>query len=375
MNRQIKITGLLISAVLFMVSDSFSSDTVYSTSRIKRLAELTGIDKTIKNDSVKDFCKNFAFKGHEIRVVKKDGIIITIGEKLFPDNLKKAIPSPVYDFLERFCLERLVGMGLDVSENPVCFDVGDFKILGKVAADSAYSFSLSHPLGNKYVLTWTDQEGVRACRISFPSSYVLLKGTDMLEYESRLPRLLESAKQVDGYGNPASPLDDELSPTANPLVFKSRGKFFSNNTLSNSRHYIRNCDGSFKLLCNSLHPKESLGNIFIVPEMENSFVAKIHIEQYRRRHIMMTIPLSRLLGFFDNEGCSPFFGVMDYDERSGDITGLVEMRNEQYSYFHALKVKMNKKQFDTLDGELDIYFISYVPTHFESTPGIGKHSQ
>ena len=55
--------------------------------------------------------------------------------------------------------------------------------------------------------------------------------------------------------------------------------------------------------------------------------------------------------------------MVSYDETSGNIDAVVEMRNHQEAYEHLMRVKMNVKDLDRRKGKIKVTLTGYIMTH------------
>ena len=338
----------------------------YRTRKLAEMARKLSIAQSIDTLRAGIHCGLFSYNGNSLTIVKRAGKVENIGFSVFPKELRLEQPSPVYDFIERYVLDVMLNCHRpdEVSNrlklDRVTFEKGNLAMLPTLFADSTLSFGITNHTERAYSVEWSRGEDV-VCRIFFPSNYELLRGSFMLENEERLRHDIMSH---------TSHSDSVVPPDAQALVEKD-GVYVldkgvnSIRSMRNQRFYskAKGAAGTFVLVCSSRFPVESVANLFTGNDIANDFNVEIRQLKYNFKKDTYNVKLSQLVGFCLDEGCRPYFGVVGYNEASGDIDAVVEMRNHQQAYEHLMRVRMNVKDLDTRKGNIKVSLTGYVMTH------------
>lgn len=357
----IKLSFPILTVIMVMMihyRDAMAADTVYATDRLEAIARQTGVDNILDESTCRDTVVEIRWRDMMLSIRCDSGKVKHIGRKIFSSTTCSEMPSPVYEFIERLALEHKLGIGEESMEE-VSLEGCSFDSMVRYASDSTLNLNIRHYGGKVYEMTW-EQDGKTLCRLSFPSSFKLLKGIEMLEYQRRLPGLMMSVLDANIAGN--SVRDTSGLEQRSDGVLVRQGVRSLKELVSNDTYFICS-DDTVKPLIAARFPVESIRNLWNIKSLSAPYTANLKIHEYNRKSTSLSVPLSQLLTFFESEECIPFVGVMDYDAETGDITALVEMTNKPYSYMHVLKVRMNISQLDTPGGEIDVDWLSYIPTH------------
>lgn len=308
-----------------------------------------------------------SFNGYGITIEKRAGRVEHIGLSIFPEVLRREQPSPVYNFIERYALDiflRRIGteqISQQLKLDRVTFEKGSLATLPTLFADSTLTIGIANHSERAYTVEWRRGEIV-VCRMFFPSNYELLHGSKMLENEERLKLdILSHDTNIDNQEMP----DSKKLVEANGLFALDMG-YNSIESMRNRRYFRKTATGGKDALvpvCSSRYPVESVANLFTGNDMANDFDVEIRQLKYHFKKDIYTVKLSQLVGFCLDEGCRPYFGVVSYDETSGNIDAVVEMRNHQEAYEHLMRVKMNVKDLDRRKGKINVTLTGYIMTH------------
>lgn len=338
--------------------------------RTKKLADMAGkMGIAQKLDTLGTGIYYFAASngGHSLTIEKKAGRVEHIGLSIFPEVLRREQPSPVYNFIERYALDiflRRIGteqISQQLKLDRVTFEKGSLTTLPTLFADSTLTIGIANHSERAYTVEWRRGEIV-VCRMFFPSNYELLHGSKMLENEERLKLdILSHDTNIDNQEMP----DSKKLVEANGLFALDMG-YNSIESMRNRRYFRKTATGEKDALvpvCSSRYPVESVANLFTGNDMANDFDVEIRQLKYHFKKDIYTVKLSQLVGFCLDEGCRPYFGVVSYDETSGNIDAVVEMRNHQEAYEHLMRVKMNVKDLDRRKGIINVTLTGYIMTH------------
>ena len=339
----------------------------YRTRKLADMAGRMGIAQKLDTLTSGIYYIDAAYGGHDITIEKRAGRVEHIGLSIFPEMLRREQPSPVYNFIERYALDiflRKIGteqISQQLKLDRVTFEKGSLAILPTLFADTTLTLGIANHAERAYSVEWRRGETV-VCRMFFPSNYELLHGSKMLENEERLK--LDILCHDTIIRNADIP-DVKRLVENNGLLELDKG-YNSIESMRNRRYYRKNTTGgkdSYVLVCSSRYPVESVANLFTGNDMANDFEVEVRQLKYHFKKDVYTAKLSQLVGFCLDEGCRPYFGVISYDETSGNIDAVVEMRNHQEAYEHLMRVKMNIKDLDSRRGKINVTLTGYITTH------------
>lgn len=358
-------------AVLMGFNTAISAKTTgrYGTQKLAAMAVKLGIDGGVDTLHAGIYCGYADYKGLPLTVVKRGGKVENIGLSIFNKSMREQMPSPVYNFIERYVLDIMLEgkSGIQISEqlktDRVTFEKGTIDILTELFADTLITVSIINHEEQAYTVEWL-RDGEILCRMFFPSNYELLHGSMMIENEERLHYdILHSESQVLEI---ASPPFDEVKKYGN-LYIRDFG-YNSIESMRNCRYYSMTRNSAHKdsllvLVCSERYPLESVANLFSTTDIDNDYVVDVKQLKYNFRSDSYTVKLSQLIGYCLGEGCKPYFGVISYDDESGAIDAVVEMRNHQEAYEHLLRVRMDANTLNSRRGTISITLTGYVLTH------------
>lgn len=364
-----KITFVVLFAISLIHTQTICAQTMdkYKTMKLAKIAEKIGLVQKIDSLDNGLYCGLISFDSHRLSIIKRVGRVEHIGISVFPELIRLSQPSPVYDFIERYALDimltNLSTFGTDerLRQDMVTFEKGNLQLLPTFFADTTITIVISNHAERAYAVDWRRGDNL-VCRMSFPSNYELLQGSKMLENEIRL--------KIDIMSHEAQ-IHKTTLPSIDKLI-EDNGLFvFDNgyNSIESMRNcrYFRSIDSggvdSLELVCSSKFPVESVANLFTGNDIDNNFEVEIRQLKYHFNKENYKVRLSQLIGFCLDEGCLPYFGLISYDESSGEIDAVVEMRNHEESYEHLMRVKMNRNKLDRREGLINVTLTGYILTH------------
>lgn len=282
--------------------------------------------------------------GKPVTVVVKDGKVCHIGYSIFTADHREQAYSPFFDAIERYCmmnklpLHRDKDVNRELFEEGIHIDTGSLDMLPTLYNKTNTEFSLANDDGKKYHAVWTRDDKVVA-DITMPFTYGQLHGTSMEENENILISELMAAA--------AKGLSDDMFTTTdvkreslvsyfpfNYFILPGETYYFDN--LTNNKYYTKADSTSFAPIYDPYYSLESLANVSTGLEVPNDLQLKVKIIQYNYRNTELTLPLSSFVKYCLDNGCTPFFGLVD---RKGDtLICQVIMRNVDEGYCHLLKI-------------------------------------
>ena len=358
---------MALMAICLCISSSHSQTLgKYRTKKLADMAGEMGLGKKLDSLDTGIYCGLAEYDGQRLTIEKRAGRVEHIGLSVFPEVFRLEQPSPVYNFIERYALDvMLARLGRhDISErlrlDRVTFEKGSLATLPTLFADTTLTVGIANHAERAYTVEWRRGETV-VCRMFFPSNYELLHGSKMLENEERLKLdIMSHGKDFDHF---VAPKADELTEKEG-LYAVDKG-FNSIESMRNRRFYLKTAAGSDSILlvCSSRYPVESVANLFTGNDMPNDFDVEVRQLKFHFKKDFYTVKLSQLVGFCLDEGCRPYFGLVSYNEATGDMDAVVEMRNHEEAYEHLMRVRMNAKSLDQRRGTISVTLTGYILTH------------
>lgn len=354
-------TCLLCILLCGVCKDSVAQNS-YRTDLLTRMAsamQITDRLDTLKNGM---YWRWEQYKGNPVTIIVKNRHVEHIGYALFTPSQRKAFPSPIYDFLERYTLEidlplkREKTIAKQIAEDGIQFGKGTFSELRTLLNDTLCSIHITNENGKQYIVCLTKKDSV-FCNIRFPISYDLLHGSAMLENERRIGQ--EIAKSPFPKRKEKMVSREELLPTWQSNYFILPGESYYTDELNTNRYYEQDGKGNFRLVYHPKYPLESLANLLTSMEIDNQFVIDIHLKKYGNQEELVSVPLDCWTNFCLTNGCKPYFGVISYDGNFAVCE--VIMRNVEYGYNHVMKVTFDVSQLEARKGIIQARLNSYIP--------------
>lgn len=367
---------LLVGVIVFLLWTGLVEAQSLERYNTRRLSEIAcGINwkevlDTLSDGMYDNFC---LFHGNPVTVIVCNGRIEHIGYAVFLPQQRTAFPSPVYNFLERYALEKDLPLGRkwDFSQqmkmDKVSFTKGSLDLLPELYADTTLCVSISQHDERAYTVEWRRKEET-VCSVFFPSSYELMHGSGMIENENRLQAEIRSfAGNVSEKQEPVSQNLEKVEASSGGY-YVCRGGVNGIPAMAYNRYYQCMRDSVsgeevFTPLFTGNYPIESVANLFSFPDIGQEYVAEVTLRKYNFKKEHFTVRLSQLVGFFLSEDCIPYFGVISYEQESGRLVAVVEMRNREQAYEHLMKVTMDVSGIEEREGRLQIVLTSYISTH------------
>lgn len=308
-----------------------------------------------------------SYSGRPITVIVKNDRVAHIGYSIFTAEHRDYTYSPFFDAIERYALleklpiQRQKTVERELFEEGIHIDAGSLSILPGLYNAADVEFSLSNDNGKKYHAVWT-RKGSPVCEITLPFTYELLHGTTMEENESYLiSDLLEcNAKGSDESIFTLPSVSREQLITFFPYSYYiCPGEAYYFDNLNANRYYTKADSINFAPIYDEKYPLESLANLTTSLEVPNNMTLEVKIIQYNYRSATVALPLSAFVKYCIDNGCTPFFGVLEHNDDS--IVCQLLMRNIDEGYCHLLKIKAGTETPGANEGKLTARMSPYIP--------------
>lgn len=343
---------VLTLTLLLLTCNLQAGTTMFATKRLKNMAEylsLHGLD-TLKTGIWEDY----NYKGHPLVIrVNKWQEIEHIGLKLFGMSMREVYPSPVYDFLERYLLERNASP-LDTEEgtkmqwDKVHFSIGSPSTALRI--DSTAEFVDNHVDLKVYRVSWAVNGNI-VLQISFDMDYQLMSGCTEIELEKNFMQSLCRFEPMEYI----SKRKVAFPKKGNDFIRK--GDFFITPLIRNDQYYIRK-NNRWELVMSADRPTQSISNLMLDANVNDSIRLKVMIDQYGYKKDTLTCSYRQFIQLCLNEGCIPYYGMK---EKLEDVySGSVFLVNRQGGYLHLLSATIPVSTISntnkaTIEGKLYTY--------------------
>ncbi len=348
--RQATIFLLLLTGMLSVSAANFA------TKRLESIAKCLILPKidTLQNRT----SYNYSYRAKKLVVrANRYGEIEHIGLALFPQEMVELAPSPIYDFLERDLLERLIP-NLDgelkhkLNSEHLSFMTGGPSTV--LFFNGTELFREERVDLKRYRVTWT-RNGRVLLKISFDMDIEMLTGCNAIELEERFLRRLKRYR--------STPLSDDMVafPTSGRF-YVARGDSFLISEMRNDLFYER-VDSGWCLYDGTDNPSRSLPNMMLSTSFKGNPVLQMTLDKYGYETEHTTIPYKSLLGLSIEDGCLPYFGIKNRLD-DGTYTGTLMLVNRRGGYVHMLSATipsgvLRNKGNGTISGRLYVY----IPMH------------
>lgn len=303
------------------------------------------------------------YKDKPLCVIVKNKEVEHIGYAIFPKEMREGAPSPVYNFLERYALQaslplkRSKTVVRQMYEDEVTFTKGNIATLLTLWGKKNVEFSLEN-LQHRICRAIWNQGGETLCSVSFPVSYNLYHGTDLVENQRRLIEDLQQAS-VTSTSEDKPVTREQLAKILEPNYFLLKGDSMYIASLNSNKYYIADKDNEYSLLFSDKRPVESFANLLTTNSISNNIQASIKLVLYDFKSETINVPLVNMLNYFKMKGCKAYFGVIRSEQEQHTAELLLLNRDE--GYCHTLKLHFSTANITTRSGTISGRMNCYVP--------------
>jgi len=335
----------------------------YQTDLLAQMAEALQMQTVLDTLSNGVHIAQQTYKGKPLCIIVNDGEVEHIGYAIFPEGMREDAPSPVYNFLERYALQaslplkRAKTFERQMYEDDVTFTKGGITTLSTLWGKENVEFSLENLQNRMCRATWK-QEGNVLCSVSFPVSYNLYHGTDLVENQRRLIEDLQRAS-VATTDNDEPVTKELLSKILEPNYFLLKGDSMYIASLNSDKYYVKGENDEYSLLFSDKHPVESFANLLMTNSISNNIRASIKLVLYDFKSETINVPLVNMLNYFKKKGCKAYFGVIQ--SKQEQHTAELLLLNREEGYCHTLKLNFSTSNITTRSGNISGRMNCYVP--------------
>lgn len=335
----------------------------YRTDMLERMAIAMKI--TMQLDTLKDgeYYRHLYYNRRPITVIVEKGEIVHLGYSVFTPNIRRAMNSPVCNFLERYALgitlplKREKSIARQLDEDGVFFRGGDFGTFRQLENDTSYVVGLENLNGKRYTVSW-QKDGQTRLSINFPIEHDLLAGTEVLENERRIVGCIQRSSDTCRTQQLAD--STRLKLTWQGKYFILPGDFYYMKQLNSNRYYEKTDKGNYRLFFHPGYVLESLSNLMTTATIENDYDMEIRQVKYGFAQDTVKVKLNQWLNFCLEEGCKGYFGIIGIDKDIADCE--LVMMNPTMGYLHLMRMAIDITTLDDRRGLIKARLNSYITT-------------
>lgn len=360
---------MLTIVAILSINNSFAVNR-YGSDLLFRMAKSLQIKEVLDSLSEDIYIAFRYYDNHPLTVVVNNGTVEHIGYTIFSKDLRDAMQSPAFDFLERYALEADLPIKSSKSfdrqmfEDGVHFSSGTIHTLKGIYSDSTLDFSMEN-MQNKMCRAVWHHGKIPFCSVSFPVDYNLFHGVDLVESQRRLVEELYIADVKQSINSEVT--KDQLVKIFEPNYYVLQGDSIYIAQLTDNKYFREVGNDKYQLLFSETYPVESFANLLTTNSIENTIQVSIKLVLYDFKSAEIDIPLAQLLTFFKNKGCKAYFGVIDKKDDSMDVELLLTKQDEGYCHIIKLTCDINslKDRSGYIHGRMNCYIpISKVKSLF-----------
>lgn len=327
----------------------------YATARLRAMASLLslpGVDTLSAGTYTR-----FSYNSHPLIIrVNMCNEVEHIGLRLFNEEAKAGVSLSVYDFLERYLLERNLVKGTDEEirlgfDNITC-ETGSFA--DALRLDGTETFNMIYQPFSGYRVSWA-KAGKELLALTFEADYQLISGCDIIEleknYRKEMTRFRSDTCRLSAFENISFPETDSF--------YIKEGKSFLIEEIRNDLYFQKDGKREWILINDPRKPRQSIANLFLAEEASEGYRLSVTLDMYGYKEAKDTIRLKDWLGLCEQEGCTPYFGMKSKTDST--YTGTVFMVNEACGFVHMLSVAVPIRDVGKREGLIEGRLFVYIP--------------
>lgn len=362
MKQRFSHLGFWLTILLAMPLVSFAKNR-YQSDLLAQMAESLQMKAVLDTMSDGSYIAQSKYKSHPLTVIVNHGEVEHIGYSVFTAEMRDGMPSPIYNFLERYALQadlplkRIKTVERQLFEDDVTFTTGTIRTLASVWGQNGIGFTLENRQDKMCRATWT-KDGKAYCSVCFPVNYNLYHGTDLVENQRRLVDDLRHVSDAK-IGTAKELSKEQLTKLFEPNYFVLKNDSFYVASLNSNNYYVQEYDEQYKLLFSDRYPIESFANLLTTNSIDNEIQAQIKLVMYDFKSEVIKIPLVNFLHYFMQKGCQAYFGVID--RKDDDYTAELLMLKRDEGYCHSIKLTFNTGNVSSRSGIVTGRMNCYIP--------------
>ena len=340
----------------------------YRTATLDSVATQLDIKDEIRKLEKGAVSELVTFTNERLTVSKDEkGMVTHIGLKLFSDEIRKQIPSPVYDCIEFSALDQKYKL----SENDLLIQKikiisGSWQDVYRLSPTDGCSISL---VNDKYYLVKWNHDGTDVVSMTIPVDYELLNHSSRRELERIFLQNLAlnrptarhdqqvDEKQLMKYGDTGFyvvPGDTFL------LASLNRNMYYIEKTISQKVDTILYEEERPCILIERNYPAETMANMLIGTDpLLPDAALELEFQLSNQKKQTLNITLRQLLSFCQSQGCVAYYAYDNSDDKF--VAGSLLLRNRAEGYNHLVNLTC---QIDDLVSDVPVFkgrMLLYIP--------------
>ena len=362
MKQRFSHLGFWLTILLAMPLVSFAKNR-YQSDLLAQMAESLQMKAVLDTMGDGTYIAQSKYKSHPLSVIISHGEVEHIGYSVFTAEMRDGMPSPIYNFLERYALQadlplkRIKTVERQLFEDDVTFTTGTIRTLASIWGQNGIGFTLENRQDKMCRATWT-KDGKTYCSVCFPVNYNLYHGTDLVENQRRLVDDLRHVSDAK-IGTAKELSKEQLTKLFEPNYFVLKNDSFYVASLNSNNYYVQEYDEQYKLLFSDRYPIESFANLLTTNSIDNEMQAQIKLVMYDFKSEVIKMPLVNFLHYFMQKGCQAYFGVID--RKNDDYTAELLMLKRDEGYCHSIKLTFNTGNVSSRSGIVTGRMNCYIP--------------
>ena len=304
MKQQSVIIRVVCAGVFLLFSQAMQAQT-FKASHLQRAYEKLHLNTQAENRS-----------DLTIRTTA-DGTIEHIGIPLFSDEMRRLLPSPIYDYLEFALLDHKYHINENtLQQQKIRFFNGSWADLEQIRPSD--NCTIDNREDKWYIIRWT-RDSQNQLAVAVPIDYELLANSTRKEMEQNFCRQLRQYQPEHVQAN-----------------------------------------GSVSALKAST-PKETLSNILLTStdSLKVTLNIELHYAGFRKESIGVTLP--QWMGYCRSVGCTPYY---IYEGSQGDqASAMLLMYNRNEGYAHLLYLHAAISQLEAHEQTYQGKVYMFIPTN------------
>lgn len=335
MEKQIKWRYVWLLVILSVFSSPAVAQYKFATAQLQKLSEQIAMPATMKEGVNYGVTR---YNGHPITIVMTNKKVTHIGYSLFSPSQRIRETEPHCAFLERLLLSADIkdfyGTSIEnyLKEEKIVFNKGSLQDLKALVGDTNFNYQVNQIEGKKHAMSLYVNNS-RRITIIYPINLQLVRGATMQEIEGDISADLRRTRIEETM--PFSPVESMLQRVGNSPIYLLPGDIYMLPQLTSNRFYVRHDDGSFHTLFSADFPMESMANLCTGIDIPTEIELAITLIRYGHVKEDLRVPLRQWVAYCLQQGCTPYFGVIDHDDN--ETICEVVMHHEDFNYNHVMK--------------------------------------
>lgn len=279
-------------------------------------------------------------------------------KQVFHDEIRKANPSPVYDFIERYFAELetykdVELLRLRLKDDKVEILEGSLTAIRAITPETP--FSMNRMEDSFYQISWLD--GVKPLlTLRFPVNYELLLGMPKVDIEKKMKDFINAATESALPSNDTE-VEYELMDDG---CYKTKPALFYQLAVFNDARYFSKTDTVYSPIFDESHNWYSAANLF--HNMVAPADRRIYVEQnlYGGEKTTYTVSLSNWLNYCAANSLHIYFCIEE--EREDGLKALLVAQSNEMNYNHMMQIIIPDNFIEKQNCIIKATLNAFIPT-------------